>query len=90
MIISDIKEFEIGDYCFSKHLTINGKDYEDYSKEEILEFIDDFLKNDINPDITMREIFENLLEHLEFDLVESDSSTCEQCGDWNSYQKYKK
>jgi len=38
----------------------------------------------------MREIFENLLEHLEFDLVESDSSTCEQCGDWNSYQKYKK
>lgn len=88
MKAKDIKDFEIGEHCFGQILNVNGKDYNDLKKEDILEFIDDRFKNDINASILIRETFQNLLENLQYDLTESSNDTCEQCGNWNSYGKY--
>lgn len=95
MKANQIKDFELGESCFGEILRVNGTDYEDLTKEEILELITDMFENDINASSLIREVFKNSLEHLEYDCIESDtgkflSSSCEQCGNWNSYSKYVK
>lgn len=88
MKIKDIKEYELGKHCFGDILTVNGKDYEDISKEDAIEFILDMFENDLNSEILIMETFKNALEYLQAEMVENDSSSCDQCGDWNYYSKY--
>lgn len=88
MKAKDIKEFELGEHCFGPILTVNGIDYEDLTKEEVLEFISDMFENDINASSLIREAFKNSLEHLQYECIENDSDTCEQCGNWNYHSKY--
>lgn len=88
MKIKEIKEFETGEHCFGKILRVNGKDYEDFDKSDILNFINQMFKEDINSEFIIREAFENCLDHLQFYLKEKNDSTCDQCGNWNSYSKY--
>ena len=86
---SDIKEYETGEHCFGEILNINGKSYEDFSEEDTMEFILDMLSNDINKESLKKDIIKIALEYLQFDLIDHDSNTCDQCGNWNSYEKYK-
>ena len=88
MKIKDIKEYELGKHCFGEILTINGKDYVDISKEDAIEFILDMFENDLNSEILIMETFKNALEYLQGERVENNSSSCDQCGDWNYYSKY--
>lgn len=88
MKAKDVKDFELGESCFGEILRVNGADYEDLTKEEILELITDMFENDINASSLIRESFKNSLEHLEYDCIESSNSSCDQCGNWNSYSKY--
>ncbi len=86
---SDIKEYETGEHCFGEILNINGKSYEDLPEESTMELILDTLNNDINKEIIKKDVVKVILEHLQLDWVDGNSSTCEQCGNWNSYEKYK-
>ena len=88
MEVKDIKEFELGEHCFGDILRVNGVDYDDLKKDDVIEFILDMFKNDINADSLIEETFKNALEHLQYDCIESDNDSCEQCGNWNHYSKY--
>ena len=88
MKTEDINEFELGEHCFGNILRINGKDYEDLDKAEILEFINDMLLNDSNSSSLIYETLENCLNHLQFESTESTSDKCDQCGHWNQYAKF--
>lgn len=88
MKAEDITEFELGNYCFGEILKVNGKDYDSFSKEDILEFINDMLINDINSSNLLKETFIASLQYLQFETVETDTSQCEECGNWNYYEKY--
>lgn len=89
MEAKDIKEFELGEHCFDQILRVNGIDYDELSNEEVIEFINDILLNNINSNSLVKEVFKICLEHLQYDCVENDSSVCEQCGNYNNYGKYK-
>ena len=88
MKAKDIKEFELGKHCFGEILRVNGIDYNDLSKDDVIEFIMDMFENDINACNLIRDTFKNSLEYLQYDCIESRSSSCDQCGDWNDYAKY--
>lgn len=91
MKVNDIENFEIGNHCFGKILRINGKNYEDFSKQEIVEFILDMFENDVNADHLLMETFENALTALQFEQEENYSnnhSICDQCGNDNSLERY--
>lgn len=88
MKIKDIKEYEIGKHCFGDILRVNGKNYEDISKEDAIEFILDMFENDLNAEILIMETFKCALENLQGEIIEDDSGRCDQCGDWNYYSKY--
>lgn len=88
MKIKDLKDYESEDHCFGEVLKINGKDYEDYSKEEIVEFIQDMFENDVNSEHLIRETFKNALEYLDAEIVDNNRHTCDQCDHDNSYTKY--
>lgn len=88
MKAEDIKKFRIGEHCFGPILEVNDKRYEEISKEDILEFINDRFENDINSDILIQETFKNLLEHLQYDFVEGSNDVCDQCGNWNFSEEY--
>lgn len=92
MKIEDIENYETGEHCYGSILRINGKDYEDLSKEAVLEFINEMFDNNknINSSNFIRETLENALNYLEFDCKESSHSSCEQCGNWNNYGKFSK
>ena len=85
----DIKEYEIGNHCFGPILTVNGTQYNDIPQEEIKKFILNMFENDINSDLLIREVFKLSLEYLQLDCIKNDHDTCEQCGNWNDYRKYK-
>jgi hypothetical protein len=89
MKTSDVKEFEIGEHCFGEILSVNGVDYEDISVEEQKEFIQDMLENNINTSSLLKHVFKQCLEYLQADLEDSNSNYCEQCGNYNSYEKWK-
>jgi len=84
----DINEYILGEHCFGQILTVNGLDYEDIPKEHILELINDMLINNCNSNLLLRETLKNCLEYLEFERLESDRSSCDQCGNWNYREKY--
>lgn len=86
----NIKEYETGEHCFGPILTINGKDFDDIPPKELIEFVNDMLENDINKISLLREIVENCVDYLQFDIVESNYHTCEQCGNPNNYVKFKR
>ena len=88
MKAKDVKEFELGEHCFGEILRVNGTDYEDLTKDEIVELIIDMFENDINAESLIREVFKNSLEHLQYDCIESSSDSCGKCGNWNNYGKY--
>ena len=88
MKAKDVKEYELGEHCFGETLTVNGTNYDDLTKEEILELITDIFENHINASNFIRETFKNSLEFLQYDCVENNSSSCDQCGNWNYYVKY--
>lgn len=88
MLRRDIKEYEIGKHCFGEILRINGEDFNDIDKGEMIEFIVDFLKNDENGEVLLYDILKTTLDYMEYDQVENSNSVCEQCGDWNYYTKY--
>ena len=88
MKAKDIKEFELGEHCFGEILTVNGKEYEEVSKKEVLEFILDMFENDINSSSILRDTFKLCIEHLQYDMIDHSSSSCDQCGNYNSYAKY--
>lgn len=89
MKIKDIKEYEFGNHCYGDILKINGNDYEDISKEDAIEFILDMFENDLNREILIRETFKNALEYLQGEVITDEYYSCEQCGNFNSYSKYK-
>jgi len=84
-----IDSYEIGEHCFGKILRVNGVDYEDLDKKEVIAFILERFEKDINREILIEETFQNLLEHLQYDCVEDEISSCDQCGNYNFYSKYK-
>ena len=84
----EINEFELGNHCFGEILRVNGRDYEDLTKEEIMGFILDRFENDINSGSLIKDVFKNCLEYLQYDSEETDSSHCDQCGNWNYYSRY--
>ena len=86
----DVNEYEIGEHCFGPILSINGDDYEDLSKEDIVEFINDMFTNNLNSDHLIMETLKLTLQYLDFDRTESDSNSCDQCGNYNDYSKYKR
>jgi len=88
MKAKDIKNFEIGEHCFGPILEVNGKDYNDLSEEEVMEFIVDMFKNNLNAEHLIRDAFQRALEYLDYDDVKYESDNCEQCGNHNSYSKY--
>lgn len=85
-----IKEYGIGEHCFGPILQVNGQDYEDLDQGEVIEFINDRMENDINSHSLIRQFFILCLEHLQFeyDGEQSYRSTCDQCGNWNSYERW--
>jgi len=85
---TDINEYEIGEHCFGPILRVNGNDYEDLSKEDIVEFINDMFTNNLNSNHLIMETLKLTLQYLEFDCTESDSDSCEQCGNYNNYSKF--
>lgn len=89
MKAKDIKEFELGEHCFGEILTVNGKEYEELSKKEVLEFILDMFENDINSNSILRDTLKLCLEHLQYDMIDYSNSSCSECGNYNSYTKYK-
>ena len=80
-----VKEFELGEHCFGEILRVNGTDYDDLTKKEIIELITDMLENSSS---LMKEVFKNSLEYLEYDCVETREDSCDQCGSWNNYGRY--
>ena len=86
----DIKEFELGEHCFGDIISVNGLECEDLDKEDMIEFVVSMFDeaNNINSNLLLREVFKTCLEYLECDCVEEDSSSCEQCGNFNSYSRY--
>lgn len=83
-----IKEFEKGEHCFGPILTIDGTEYNDLKQEDVIEFINDMFKKNINNGLLIRDCFETCLDYLQADMVDSSSDICGQCGNWNSYAKY--
>lgn len=90
MKLDEIEEYEIGDHCFGPILRINDKEYNEYSENEIIKIINESFENDINKSALIRECFEKVLSYLPFDIEKSDSYTCDCCGYFNSYAKFKK
>jgi hypothetical protein len=89
MKVEDIKEYETGEHCFGEILSVNGVDYEDIPVDDVKSFIQDMLYNDINASRLLKHVFKQCLEYLQADLEDSNSSYCEQCGNYNSYEKWK-
>ena len=90
MKIEEVKEYETGEHCFGTILSVNGTDYEDLDVEGAIDFINDVMRRGYNKNSFIKETFEAALSYLEFDCVESDSSSCDQCGNWNHYNKWVK
>lgn len=88
MLRRDIIEYEMGNHCFGEILRINGEDFNDMDKNEIIEFIVDFLKNDYNGEVLLYDILKTTLEYMDYDQIEYSDSSCDQCGNWNYYSKY--
>lgn len=86
----DITTYIIGEHCFGPILEVNGIEYNDISKEDVNEFISDMLENDINSDSLRRAVFQLVLEHLQLESEESSSDSCEQCGNYNYTNTYKR
>ncbi len=94
-------KLEIINHCFGEYVRVDNVDVCDmddvYSKEEIAEkrmlLIEELKANMdvLHPGIWI-EVAQALshLESFENDENESDSDTCEQCGNWNSHDVYNK
>lgn len=84
-----IKEFEIGKHCFGEILKVNGIDYEDLNKEDVLSVMNEMFKNNLNKENLLKDCFKLCLEYLEADTVDYSQDKCDQCGNYNHYNKYK-
>lgn len=86
----EIENWEEGKHCFGEYLRVNGEDFEDLNQEEVLEFVVEGLKNSRNKTYILQKTLQMVLEDMDFDVEDSRSSSCEQCGDWNFRTTYKK
>jgi hypothetical protein len=85
-------EIEIIDYCNSPFsVKVNGKELEDIenAKEILIKFVTEIIENGDE------HVLAQLLSTLVFDhprlnesLSESTMEKCDQCGDYNRYEKY--
>ena len=87
---SDVKEYETGNHCYGDILRVNGEDYKDIDKQEKIELLLDMFENNHNSELLLRELFSFALGYIDILLVEDTNDKCDQCGDWNTYSKYKK
>lgn len=87
--MKEIKEWKSGKHCFGNYLVIDGKDFETLDEEEVTNFIVNQLKITQNRSYLLQEILKMVLEDMDFEIVEDDSYSCEQCGDWNHHTKYR-
>jgi len=75
---------EIHDYCMSYRIDIDGVDFKDHKDRKgfIKELIDKL------DDCELESVLSDLIQHINTSTEEEYySSTCDQCGDWNTYQK---
>ncbi len=86
---SDVKEYETGNHCYGEILWVNGKEYADIDKQEKIELLLDMFENNHNSELLLREVFSLALAYIEAELVEDTNDKCDQCGDWNTYSKFK-
>ena len=88
MKAKDINSYTISAGCYGKTIKIDSLDLEDIRTKEIIEFITDMLKNDVNSKSLIREIVEVALDYLQFDLKESEGGICKTCGQYGYTHKY--
>lgn len=84
----DIKNWEKIKHCYGEATRINDRDIEGIPTKELIEFVQDMLVSSINKEHLLEEVVALCLEYLQGDLVEDESHSCEQCGDWNSSEKW--
>lgn len=72
-----------GEYCTSRTLEINDKDVNDYSENELKEFVS-LLSTQLNKDHLIEILDE--IAYIKGDVT--DSYSCDQCGDWNYVYEY--
>lgn len=79
-----MKKVEIYDGCFSRHITIDNIDFNEYNKEELINLIKIKLKDEN----FLREVFEIYIQNFSIDEEYGDRGICDQCGHWCSSQTY--
>ena len=62
--------------------------YEEIPEDQVIAYIIKRLKSDSDSKLLVREVFQQVLEYLPLDVIDQDSYTCDQCGDYNNYVKY--
>jgi len=78
-----VEKFKVGNSCHGDIFEINDIDYDNLDKLEVINFINDMILKDINKEQLIKNIFKLTLEYLQLDVIDSHSSTCEQCGNDN-------
>jgi len=86
----EVKNWEEGNHCFGEYLRINGEDFEDLNQEEVLKFVIEQLNVSRNKTYILQKTLQMVLEDMDFEIEDSNSSSCEQCGNWNYSTKYVK
>ncbi len=86
----DIKTYELGEHCYGPILVVNGVEYEDLDESDVISFINHMMKDGINKSDLIRNIFETSLSYLKYDMIENSSSSCESCGNFNTYAKFER
>lgn len=88
MKLEDLQEFETGNHCFGTILNLNGEKFNEIDQDEIKELITDVI-NKSEESYFLEEFLNLALNSLEWECVESDDDFCDQCGDYNFYNRYK-
>lgn len=86
----DIKTYEIGEHCFGPILRVNDVDYEDINESDIIGFINNMMKNDINKSDLIKGLFEQTIQYLGYNMIENSSNRCDSCGNYNTYAKFER
>jgi hypothetical protein len=77
----EIKKITITKGCFSESIDIDGKDFNDIPREDIIQWMTDKIR--ASDSYSFEEFFKNIAwSDGMHNSVYHD--TCDQCGDWNS------
>lgn len=78
-----VDNYQINYHCTSgTTILINGKDYREYSKKELIDILTDIIKENADSNLFV-DILENLLSYLPSYGHEQYLEKCEDCGDYN-------